>query len=73
MPGRVVELTCHPGHFDATLEGRDGSPADGQLQRRVDEYQRLGDPGFVEAIRRGGFVLVTAGALMATSAVRAAA
>src|SRR5262249_54474032 len=25
VPGRVVELTCHPGHLDITLLGRDAS------------------------------------------------
>ncbi len=52
---RTVELTCHPGHFDRTLVGRDGSLTDGQIQRRVVEYERLSDPGLERAIRDAGF------------------
>ncbi len=53
VPGRVVELACHPGHLDATLAGRDGP-----LLRRVHELERLRDPRFAEACRRAGFLLV---------------
>lgn len=56
--GEFLELTCHPGHLDATLVGRDGSFADGQLHRRAAEYQRLREPAFLEAVSR--FQLVSA-------------
>lgn len=58
--GRFVELTCHPGHLDATLDGRDGTMADGQLHRRPAELERLGDPTFLEAAEAAGFTPVTA-------------
>jgi predicted glycoside hydrolase/deacetylase ChbG (UPF0249 family) len=51
-PGRVVELACHPGRPDATLDGRDG---DGLQQRREDEHRLLADPSFDEACRQAGF------------------
>lgn len=57
IPGQVVELTCHPGHHDETLLGRDATPEDGQLERRVQEYRRLADPGFLEAVQQAGFRL----------------
>ena len=53
--GRVVELTCHPGHWDPTLVGRDCTANDGLLQRRVDELHLLQQPSFPEACRRAGF------------------
>jgi chitin disaccharide deacetylase len=55
VPGRVVELGCHPGRRDATLPGRDGN---GLQRRRVDEYRLLADPSFDEACRRAGFTRV---------------
>ncbi len=55
VPGRVVELGCHPGHLDATLSGRDG---EGLQRRRVDEYRLLADPSFDEVCRRAGFTRV---------------
>ncbi len=58
VPGRVVELTCHPGYFDLTLVGRDCAETDGLLSRRVDELHRLLEPTFLEACRRAGFTLV---------------
>jgi hypothetical protein len=57
-PGRVVELCCHPGFFDPTLAGRDCAAGDGHQRRRVREYELLSRPGFREACRRAGFVLV---------------
>ena len=54
-PGSVVELTCHPGMLDATLEGRDGSLTDGQLHRRQREFELLGRPDFLDAVRAAGF------------------
>ena len=59
-PGRFVELTCHPGFLDATLDGRDGSFTDGQLHRRQRELDLLRDPGFKAAVGGAGFTLVTA-------------
>ncbi len=52
IPGRVVELACHPGRPDDTLDGRDG---DGPQPRRQDEHRLLADPSFDEACRRAGF------------------
>ncbi|HEY2783440.1 MAG TPA: ChbG/HpnK family deacetylase [Fimbriiglobus sp.] len=62
-PGRVVELTCHPGYLDATLDGRDGSMTDGQLHRRAREFELLRRPSFMEAIQKAGFALIRAGEL----------
>jgi chitin disaccharide deacetylase len=58
VPGRVVELACHPGYWDATLIGRDCSVEDGGVRRRVHELDRLTEPGFAEVCRRAGFILV---------------
>jgi len=55
VPGRVVELGCHPGHLDSTLPGRDG---EGLQRRRVDEYRLLADPSFDEVCRWAGFTRV---------------
>jgi predicted glycoside hydrolase/deacetylase ChbG (UPF0249 family) len=57
IPGRIIELMCHPGHFDPTLIGRDCRENDGLQQRRVDEYQLLRQPAFVQACRAAGFAL----------------
>jgi chitin disaccharide deacetylase len=54
--GTVVELTCHPGHFDRTLVGRDGTLDDGQIHRRSVEYERLIDPSFLAALRDARFL-----------------
>jgi hypothetical protein len=59
VPGRVVELTCHPGHLDHTLIGRDCFSGDGQFERRGREFHLLQAPAFLEACRRAAFVLVT--------------
>jgi predicted glycoside hydrolase/deacetylase ChbG (UPF0249 family) len=59
IPGQVVELTCHPGHHDTTLLGRDCTPEDGQLQRRVNEFQLLMQANFKEAYQEAGFTLAT--------------
>ena len=56
-PGQRVELTCHPGFLDITLDGRDGSLTDGQLHRRQREYQLLSQPAFAEAVAAAGFEL----------------
>jgi hypothetical protein len=57
IPGKVVELTCHPGYHDPTLLGRDATPTDGLLERRVRELELLSQPTFREACGRAGFVL----------------
>jgi hypothetical protein len=61
VPGRVVELTCHPGYLDATLLGRDATQEDGQMQRRVNELERLRRENFQAACLRAGFVRVPPG------------
>jgi len=58
LPGNVVELTCHPGHRDETLLGRDATLSNGQMQRRVDEFHLLSRPDFREACRAAGFTRV---------------
>ncbi|CAN5593587.1 chitin disaccharide deacetylase [soil metagenome] len=58
--GECLELTCHPGHLDATLVGRDGSLADGQLHRRAAEFARLSNPVFLECLKAQGFQIVSA-------------
>jgi hypothetical protein len=65
VPGRVVELACHPGHYDATLIGRDCGADDGLLQRRVDELARLNEPSFFEAVKAAGFTLAAPSELTA--------
>jgi predicted glycoside hydrolase/deacetylase ChbG (UPF0249 family) len=57
VPGRVVELMCHPGHPDPTLVGRDCEEGDGLLQRRVDELRLLEHSDFQSAVREAGFTL----------------
>ncbi len=57
LPGEVVELTCHPGYPDATLIGRDCIPGDGQLQRRLCEFQLLSNPRFPDACHRARLIL----------------
>jgi predicted glycoside hydrolase/deacetylase ChbG (UPF0249 family) len=58
MPGEVVEWTCHPGHLDLTLLGRDATDAEGQLQRRVWEFALLDNPRFPAMCQRQRFTLV---------------
>jgi predicted glycoside hydrolase/deacetylase ChbG (UPF0249 family) len=76
-PGRCVELTCHPGHLDATLVGRDGTLADGQIHRRPAELALLRDPAFRDAVGRAGFTPVSAADMVelvrGRSVIRAAA
>jgi len=63
VPGDIVELAVHPGHWDETLIGRDCRLGDGQLQRRVAELRLLEAPSFLTACRAAGFTLRTAAAL----------
>jgi chitin disaccharide deacetylase len=58
VPGKVVELTCHPGRHDETLLGRDATETDGQMQRRVDEFTLLSQPSFREVCRQAQFTRV---------------
>jgi predicted glycoside hydrolase/deacetylase ChbG (UPF0249 family) len=58
VPGRLVELCVHPGHWDPTLLGRDCTRRDGQLRRRVLEYHWLAQPSFKAAARAAGFELI---------------
>jgi predicted glycoside hydrolase/deacetylase ChbG (UPF0249 family) len=54
-PGRVVELTCHPGRLDETLVGRDCAAGDEQQQRRLRELHLLRAAEFEEACEQAGF------------------
>ena len=71
-PGRVVELTCHPGYLDAAVDGRDGSMTDGQLHRRAREFELLRRPEFLHAVRAAGFEPVPAYRLTVDLKARAA-
>jgi predicted glycoside hydrolase/deacetylase ChbG (UPF0249 family) len=62
--GRFVELSCHPGYLDLTLDGRDGTVADGHIHRRPRELELLRRPAFPDAVKANGFELVTAGELV---------
>jgi predicted glycoside hydrolase/deacetylase ChbG (UPF0249 family) len=68
VPGRVVELACHPGYPDDTLEGRDCRPGDGLAERRVDELHLLQQPRFLEACRAAGFTRVAPSEFLAHEA-----
>src|SRR5262249_13442309 len=59
VPGHVVELTCHPGYEDGSLLGRDCAPGDGQIERRVREFELLADTAFERSCRRAGFAIVS--------------
>lgn len=61
IPGRVVELMCHPGRLDPTLLGRDCTQTDGLLEQRVHELRWLGDPTFLDAVKDADFRLVAPG------------
>jgi len=58
VPGRVVELACHPGYKDTTLIGRDCTEHDGCMQRRVDEMRLFSLPDFAGLCEKAGFSLV---------------
>lgn len=66
IKGRTIELACHPGYWDETLIGRDCAENDGLLQRRVDEFFLLQQPGFLDAVEHCGFELVAPFELEAT-------
>jgi hypothetical protein len=70
VPGQVVELTCHPGHWDTTLLDRDCKSGDGQLLRRVQEMQLLKDARFKEAVNAAGFTMVSPSRLIQQATIR---
>jgi predicted glycoside hydrolase/deacetylase ChbG (UPF0249 family) len=72
VPGRIVELACHPGRRDPTLIGRDCTEHDGLVQRRVDELRLLQQPNLLEVCRQAGFALVSPSQLCAHQAWRLA-
>ncbi|HEX4611172.1 MAG TPA: ChbG/HpnK family deacetylase [Urbifossiella sp.] len=64
VPGRTVELICHPGYHDPTLAGRDAPAEDDALvRRRVDELALFRRPDLPDLIRGAGFELVRPSAL----------
>jgi hypothetical protein len=63
VPGRVVELACHPGYSDAALIGRDSPAADEQWLRRPREFRLLRQARFHAACRAAGFTLAPPSAL----------
>lgn len=58
VPGRTVELICHPGYRDLTLVGRDTAADDAWVQRRADEMTLFRRPELPDVIRDAGFELV---------------
>jgi chitin disaccharide deacetylase len=72
VPGRLVELACHPGHLDRTLLGRDCTEHDGLMQRRVDEMRLLQQENFLEACRIAGFRRVSPSEMLAQRTERLA-
>jgi chitin disaccharide deacetylase len=70
VPGRVVELACHPGYWDDTLIGRDCKIGDGKAQRRVDELNLMLQPSFVHAVGEAGFTLVSPSQLFSRESSR---
>lgn len=59
VPGRAVELVCHPGFEDQTLIGRDCVLGDGLMQWRVDELTLLDRPDFLDAAASAGFRILS--------------
>ncbi len=59
MPGKNVELMCHPGRLDSTLVGRDCTEASGLVQQRVNELRWLRESSFRDAVDEAGFHLVS--------------
>jgi predicted glycoside hydrolase/deacetylase ChbG (UPF0249 family) len=68
LPGQVVELCCHPGYPDETLEGRD--PLTSQ---RVGQLHLLQSAQFVQACRQAGFELVSPSAATSPPRLRVVA
>lgn len=63
VPGAVVEVVCHPGHYDATLLGRDSPGGVVALKRRVQELELLQHPGFRQRCNAAGFTLTAPSAV----------
>ena len=57
VAGDVVELTCHPGHRDETLIGRDCTAEDGRVEARVEEFKHLSSPVFAKAYNAAGLAI----------------
>jgi predicted glycoside hydrolase/deacetylase ChbG (UPF0249 family) len=72
VPGKVVELACHPGYWDPTPIGRDCTATDGQVQRRVCEFNLLRESSFPQACQEAGFRRVAPSQLAVLQRVRAA-
>ena len=60
VPGKVVELTCHPGLLDQTILGRDAEKGDGNLERRVQEFDLLSRSEFCDAVAQIRFPIGSA-------------
>jgi predicted glycoside hydrolase/deacetylase ChbG (UPF0249 family) len=56
--GNVVELTCHPGHRDETLIGRDCVAGDGRVEARVAEFNHLCSSQFLGACKEARLSVV---------------
>ncbi|HTU22057.1 MAG TPA: ChbG/HpnK family deacetylase [Gemmataceae bacterium] len=72
VPGRIVELACHPGHHDPTLIGRDCTEHDGLVQRRIDELRLLQQANFLDVCRQAGFQRVAPSEMLAKQTERLA-
>jgi len=59
IPGRVVELSCHPGHHVTTLIDRNNEGQSERSARRPREFNLLNHPSFREVCARAGFILVS--------------
>ena len=57
VQGNVVELTCHPGHRDESLIGRDCTDKDGRVEARVEEFNHLSSPGFLATCAEVGLTI----------------
>jgi predicted glycoside hydrolase/deacetylase ChbG (UPF0249 family) len=66
ISGKVVELTCHPGHYDPSLIGRDCA-TEQEVRGRAREWELLQSPRFVEACERAGFTLISASQLQSVA------
>jgi predicted glycoside hydrolase/deacetylase ChbG (UPF0249 family) len=65
VSGEVVELTCHPGHRDETLVGRDCTADDGRVEARVEEFKHLSAPSFAEACSQAGLAITKPAEILA--------
>ncbi len=65
VQGDVVELTCHPGHRDQTLVGRDCTADDGRVQARVEEFEHLSSLSFAQTCREAGLAITKPAEILA--------